>query len=99
MRCVDAITGEEYLRLKEKSQTEDVCNYFLELCLDWIKKSITKITIILDNNSTHKQKMPAQLQANLCEQDIQYQIVFELIYTPAYSPDFNLAEYMIHLIR
>ncbi len=99
MLCVDAMTGEEYLRLKDKSKTEDVSSYLWELCLDCLKQSITKISVILDNNSTHKQKMQAQLQAHLSELGIQDKIIIEFIYTPPYSPDFNLAEYIIHLVR
>lgn len=99
MLCVDAMTGEEYLRLKDKSKTEDVSSYFLEFCLDCLKQSITKVSVILDNNSTHKQKMQAQLQAHLSELGIQDKIIVEFIYTPPYSPDFNLAEYIIHLVR
>jgi hypothetical protein len=30
---------------------------------------------------------------------IDEQITVEFIYTPPYSPDFNLVEYMIHLLR
>lgn len=99
MLCVDAVSGEEYLKFREKSKTEDVSSYFAELCEDSIKESITKITIILDNNSTHKQKMQGQLQAHLSALGISEQIVIEFIYTPPYSPDFNLAEYIIHLLR
>ncbi|QDL12258.1 hypothetical protein DP113_14700 [Brasilonema octagenarum UFV-E1] len=35
----------------------------------------------------------------LYEGKIQEQIEIEFIYTPPYSPDFNLAEYIIHLLR
>lgn len=99
MLCVDAVSGEEYLKLKEKSKTEDVSSYFAELCLDCVQEGITKLSVVLDNNSTHKQKMQAQLQAHLLELDIQKKIVVEFIYTPPYSPNFNLAEYIIHLLR
>lgn len=58
-----------------------------------------KLGVILDNNSTHKQKMQAQLQAHLSDLEIQHKIVVEFIHTPPYSPNFNLAEYIIHLLR
>ena len=99
MLCVDAITGEEYLRLKECSKTEDVSSYFRDFASDCTKKGVKKLTIILDNNSTHKQKMRSQLNTHLCELKIQESIEIELIHTPPYSPDFNLAEYIIHLLR
>ena len=44
-------------------------------------------------------KMLAQLQPHLSCLNIQDKIVVEFIYTPPYSPDFNLAEYIIHFLR
>ncbi|MHC5719071.1 MAG: hypothetical protein ACYTX0_45150, partial [Nostoc sp.] len=38
MLCVDAITGEEYLKLKERSKTEDVSSYFTEFVNDCVRK-------------------------------------------------------------
>lgn len=99
MICVDAVTGEEYLRLKEHSKTEDVSSYFAEFCLDCVKQGVTKLTVILDNNSTHKQKMRSQLKVHLSELFIQDNIEVNFIDTPPYSPNFNLAEYIIHLLR
>jgi hypothetical protein len=37
--------------------------------------------------------------AKLFTSGIQEQITVEFVYTPPYSPDFNLAEYLIHLLR
>jgi transposase len=97
--CVDAVSGEEYLSLKPKAKTEDVASYLAALCSDCVNLGITKLSIILDNNSTHKQKMRTQLRTRLSELDIQEKIEVEFIDTPPYSPDFNLAEYIIHLLR
>ncbi len=57
MISVDALIGEEYLKLKEKSKTEDVSDYIAQLCQDCVSKGFNKLTVILDNNSTHKDKM------------------------------------------
>lgn len=43
--------------------------------------------------------MQAQLQAHLSELGIQEKFDVEFIYTPPYSPNFNLTEYIIHLLR
>ena len=43
--------------------------------------------------------MRTQLQVLLTELGIQENIEVEFIDTPPYSPDFNLAEYIIHLLR
>ena len=52
MISVDAFTGEEYLKLKEKSKTEDVSSYFAQLSLDCVQEGFDKLTVILDNNLT-----------------------------------------------
>ena len=38
------------------------------------------------------------MQDHLLNLDIQDKIVVNFIHTPPYSPDFNLAEYIIHLL-
>jgi hypothetical protein len=43
--------------------------------------------------------MKIQLQGHLDNLGIQDKMVVEFIHTPPYSPDFNLAEYLIHLLR
>ncbi|MDJ0554043.1 MAG: hypothetical protein QNJ68_06320 [Microcoleaceae cyanobacterium MO_207.B10] len=58
MIAVDALTGEEYFQLKQNSKTEDVSDYFLQLCLDCGKNGCDKFTIILDKNSTDKTHIP-----------------------------------------
>jgi hypothetical protein len=97
--AVDAITGEEYLRLKERAKTEDVSSYFAELCMDCVQQGVKKLTIFLDNNTTHKHKMRNLLQVKLAELNIQGHIELEFLYTPPYSPNFNLAEYLVHQLR
>lgn len=99
MLCADALTGEEYFQLKFKSKTEDVSEYFASLASDCVQNEYEKLSIILDNNSTHKIKMQLQLQAHLTNLNIQDKIIVEFIYTPPYSPNFNLVEYLIHLLR
>ena len=57
------------------------------------------MTIILDNNSTDKKKMKSQLKFHLINAQISDKIVVDFIHTPTYSPNFNLVEYIIHLLR
>jgi transposase len=99
MISVDAVTGEIYLQLNLKSKTEDVVKYLAELCEDARKEDVEKLFIVLDNNSTHKQKMKRLLAENLKAAEIDDEILIEFIHTPAYSPSLNLAEYEIHLLR
>jgi hypothetical protein len=54
---------------------------------------------VLDNNPTHKLKMKNLLNQHLQSLGLEDKITVEFIHTPTYSPDFNLAEYEIHLLR
>ena len=97
--AVDAVSGEEFLRLSTVARTEDLALYFGELCQDCLAQSIKKLTIILDNNSTHKNKLRRHLRSELIIREIAEQITVEFVYLPSYSPNFNLVEYLIHLLR
>jgi hypothetical protein len=99
MISVDAVTGEIFLQLQPKSKTEDVAQYLADLCKDASQENIEKISIVLDNNPTHKLKMKNLLSEHLQSSGLEDKITVEFIHTPAYSPDFNLAEYEIHLLR
>lgn len=92
-------TGEEYLRLKNRAKTEDISSYFAEFCRDCVRQGFSKLSVFLDNNTTHKQKMKNLLDLQLVNLGIKEDIEVEFIYTPPYSPDFNLAEYIIHQLR
>jgi len=97
--AVDAVSGKEFLRLVPTAKTADLALYFGELCSYCIQERIKHLTIILDNNSTHKYKLHRYLWAELCTSGIEEQITVEFVYTPPYSPNFNLVEYLIHLLR
>jgi hypothetical protein len=99
MISVDAVTGEIYLQLQPKSKTEDVAQYLADLCEDAYKDDIEKLIIGLDNNPTHKEKMKKLLAEHLKISGVEEKLGIEFLHTPAYSPDFNLAEYEIHLLR
>ena len=45
------------MRLVPIAKTEDLASYFGELCQGCIQEKIKHLTIILDNNSTHKDKL------------------------------------------
>jgi len=99
MLSVDAVSGEIYLQLQAHSKTEDVAQYLVDLCQDARRDKVEKLFIALDNNPTHKEKMKNLLRGELQMAGIADQIIVEFIHTPAYSPNFNLVEYEIHLLR
>ena len=96
---VDAISGKEYLILSPNSKTEDVTSYMALLCDDVAQEGYEKLSIFLDNNSTHKDKMKHQLNSLLSTLGLSDTISLEFIHIPPYSPEFNLAEYLIHQLR
>ena len=87
--AVDAVSGEEFLRLVPTAKTADLALYFGELGSYCIQERIKHLTIILDNNSTHKYKLHRYLWAELFTSGIEEQITVEFVYTPPYSPNFN----------
>ena len=89
MILVDAFTAQEYLKLKEKSKTEDVSDYFLQCSQDCLREGFDKLTIILDQDSIDQKKMKSQLKFHLINAQISDEIVVYFIHTPTYSPDFN----------
>jgi len=92
------LQGKEYIKFTDKSRSEQIAEYFLQLSQDLQKDGYKKLTIILDNNPSHKNKMRIKLKELLEENKIKnFKITF--INTPRYSPNFNLAEYIIHLLR
>lgn len=99
MLCVDAVSGELYLQLQAHSKTEDVVRYLADLCRDAHRDKVEKLLIVLDNNPTHKAKMKNLLRVELATAGIADEITVEFIHTPSYSPNFNLVEYEIHLLR
>lgn len=44
--CVDALSGEEFLRLSDRAKSEDVSLYLAHLCLDCIELGVTKLSIL-----------------------------------------------------
>ncbi|NEO34567.1 MAG: IS630 family transposase [Symploca sp. SIO3C6] len=96
---VDAVSGTENLLLLPHSKSHDVAHYLALVCDDAVEEGYTKLTIYLDNNSTHKEKMRSRLTTLLSDLELNDKITVEFIDIPAYSPKFNLAKYIIHQIR
>ncbi len=96
---VDAITGREYLLLSPNAKAEDVASYLALLCDDLHSEGYDTISIFLDNNSTHQKKMKAKLGRLLSFLELTETLNVNFSHIPSYSPDFNLAEYIIHQIR
>ena len=81
MISVDVNTCLEYLKLKEKSKTEDVSDYFLQCYQDCLREGFEKLSIILDRDSTDKKKMKSQLKFHLINAQISDKILIEISFS------------------
>lgn len=97
--AVDALTGDEFVVLEPEAPSELIALYFYDLARSAHAQGYDTLTVILDNAPTHKDTMRYQLWLRLrANPDLQHFTV-RFLDLPAYSPDFNLAEYVIHLLR
>jgi transposase len=103
MLAIDVESGEEYLGLSSHAQSDDVARYMAHLTLQMDEFGVERLEIVLDQNTTHKQKMQQLYQEELRQLSLQQQrrIKTEVVFTylPAYSPKLNVVEYAIHLLR
>ncbi len=97
--AIGAETGKEYLTFSKESNAEAVGDFFYDLALTVKKEGYSSMRITLDNNSTHKDKMRYYLWLKLRSNPELHHFRVQFNNTPAYSPDFNLAEYIIHQLR
>jgi hypothetical protein len=101
--AIDVESGEEYLWLSSHAQSDDVARYMAHLTLEMDELGVERLEIVLDQNTTHKQRMQQLYQQELKQLSLQQQRIIKtalsFTYLPAYSPKLNVAEYAIHLLR
>jgi hypothetical protein len=77
--------------------SDSVAKHMINTLRKSLARGITNLTIVLDNNTNHRQKMKAKVYRWLKKQPTQLELTF--LHTSPYSPKINLAEYLIHLLR
>lgn len=97
--AVDAFSGETYLNFDKNARSENVTLVMFILCKKVKSEGYSKLTVILDNNPTHKKKMRLALDRMLSDDPTMGNFEVEFVDTPPYSPDYNLVEYCIHQLR
>lgn len=97
--AVDADTGKEYLTFSESSKTDAVADFLRHVAQQVNAEGFSGMCVTLDNNSTHKDKMRYYLWLKLRATPGLENFRIRFTNTPAYSPDFNVAEYVIHQLR
>ena len=97
--AVDACDGTESIDFAKKLNSEHVARYFHQLASDAKRAGYTQLTVIIDNNTMHKEKMRYELWLRMHEQHDLDGFRVRFLDTPRYSPELNLAEYIIHQLR
>ena len=90
---MDLHQGECFFAAEPKANSLTVAAYVNDLATHAHTQGVTKLTVLLDRNSTHGPKMRQALT------DLQPLIPVVFLYVAAYSPRLTPAEYLIHLIR
>lgn len=80
--AVDALTEEQYLRLRHKAKAEDVAEYLAQFVREVAHKGYNKLTLILDNCRTHKKKMRVLLSEALQQHFLTAQVEVHFIDLP-----------------
>jgi transposase len=96
---VDADDGEEFIAFAKKLNSETVAEYLHDVARDAQQTGYTTLTVIIDNNSMHKDKMRYGLWLRMHQEHDFDGFRVHFIDTPRYSPEMNLAEYIIHQLR
>jgi hypothetical protein len=65
MLAIDVESGEEYLWLSSHAQSDDVARYMAHLTWQMEELGVERLEIVLDQNTTHKQRMQQLYQEEL----------------------------------
>ena len=95
--AVELFSNEYFFATTPKAKTQQVSEYFIALAKELKERKYKKAHIFIDNNATHKDKMKQMVKEHISKQDNVTQLIFH--HFPPYSPELNLVEYLIHLIR
>lgn len=99
---VDVQRGDTRVAFHEEGTAEQVAAVVVALLLNCLQHGYSQVTVLLDNARTHGRSMKDKVEQLLHELgDPERLKDFRLAYwhTPAYSSQFNPAEYVIHAIR
>lgn len=92
---VDLLEADCLFAATAQATSLEVAQYLAEVALLYEQKGYEQLDIFLDRNPTHKTKM----QDLFSELTNHLKIKTHFHFIAAYSPQLNLVEYVIHLIR
>jgi transposase len=96
---VDLKSGKTTVDFQAKATRENAVFAIALLVLRYAQLGFRQILLILDNVPIHAAKMKAALAELLAEIPLAQGVTVNFLHTPVYSPGFNPAEYLIHLVR
>lgn len=99
MLAIDIVSAKEYLWVNSHAQSDDVARYMAHLAADSLQEGYYKLEVVLDQNTTHKEKMKRLCKQECLQLGIENKIEVVFSYLPAYSPKLNIVGYAIHLLR
>jgi hypothetical protein len=94
---VEVMAGEIDLWQNPQAKAEQVAHFCFRQARKAQQQGFARLIIVLDNNKTHLKKMKTQFEDLLQEANVGIQVHF--IHTARYAPTYNLAEYIIAVIR
>ena len=94
---VDALTGDIDLWQSPVAKAAQVAEFCLSQAQKAQDKGLSLLKIVLDNNKTHQKKMKAIFEQ--LKQEAKLTMEVHWIHTASYAPKFNLAEYIITILR
>jgi len=97
--AVDLNSGKTTVDFQTRATRENAVFVIAMLVLRYAQHGFRQILLILDNVSIHGRKMKAALAELLAEIPLTQGVTVNFLHTPVYSPNFNPAEYLIHLVR
>lgn len=97
--AVDLGSGKTSADFQPQAKAENAVYVLALIVLRYAQLGCRRIVFILDNCRIHGDAMKAGLAELLAEIALARGIAVDFLHTPVYSPNFNPAEYLIHLVR
>jgi hypothetical protein len=92
--AIELFSGECFFEAHTRMKSDTVALAIHNVFASLRKSGAEKVTIYMDQNPTHKTQMLLNLALLLVPG-----LVYEVRYLPAYSPNYNIVEFLIHRIR
>lgn len=92
-------SGQTTVDFQAQAKTGNAVFVLALLVLRYAQQGFRQILLILDNARIHGDHMKEALTELLAEIALAQGVTVSFFHTPAYSPQFNPAEYLIRLVR